>query len=184
MAYDPLDRSQWDEKQEDLVRRRQAVHAQADEIAYHAGKVRGSRGDYHTPPWMAHLHEIAPNMANPEQFAAAHRYGQTEGYVEHSHDIIGDEFTPRAEKLAKEAHAARQAMEGADVSFKARAMMVAAGRSRYPVSPSARRTKLAHARFNEVQGRANDFQAELDSRLGEVEEMRQSLVNSPWKPRH
>lgn len=182
MAYDPLDRSKWDEEQQNLVQRRQVIHEDANQIAYEAGQKRGSRGDYEPPPWMAHLHEIAPTMENPGQFAAAHRYGQIEAYVGHAHDIISDEFTPRAEALAKEAGRAQASAAGADTTFRSRAMVAAAGRSRYPIAPTKRRARVAHQRVEEVQGRANALQDELTGRLDEVEALRKTLHYSPWKP--
>lgn len=181
-GFDPLDRSRWDEDQQSLIRRRQQIHTDIAQGAYEAGRVRGSRGDYEPPPWMAHLHEIAPTMENPGQFAAAHKYGQVEAYVDHAHDLIQDEFTPRAQAIAKEAGRATTAAASADTTFRSRAMVAAAGRSRYPIAPTMRRNRLAHARVAEVQGRANALQSELDDRLGEVDKMRQSLHYSPWKP--
>lgn len=182
MGYDPLDRSQWEEEQERLVQRRQTIHADIAQGAYEAGRVRGSRGDYEPPPWMAHLHEIAPTMENPGQFAAAHKYGQTEAYVEHAHDLITDEFTPRAEAIAKEADRSRIQVGNADTQMMSAGIRAIAGGRRTAAAGVTRRQRLAHERFGVAQAAANSLQDELTGRLDEVEEKRKSLHYSPWKP--
>lgn len=178
----PVGDWQSQQDQDHLIRQREAIHGAADMMAYEAGKVRGSRGDIEVPPWMAHLNEIAPKMQNPEQFAAAHRYGQVESYVEHAHDLISDEFTPRAEAVANEYGRASNALESADTMYRSRAIMAMGGRGRGLVSPTIRRHRLAQGRVAAAQGKADALQGELQGRLDEVENFRQSLHDSPWKP--
>jgi hypothetical protein len=177
----------WAEQQQNLIEQRRAINADNDMRAYEAGRLRGSRGEIETPPWVGHLHEIAPGLSPlraQQQIVAPMRYGQTEAYIEGSHDLLEDEFRPRAEKLANEGRRAQTRLESAATTYKARGMVAAVGRSRYPIAPTARRVRVAQSGVAEVQGRSDALQQELQGRLDEVDKLREGLAQSPWKPRH
>lgn len=174
----------WETQQTELRQQRVDTAADSIERMRIAGQKRGSRGQIDSPPWTNHMHELFPGVppTTVEGLLGAHRYGMTEGYVEHAHDLISDEFTPRAEAIAKQADRARNMMEGADAALRAKGVISLGGR-RGISAPTVRRARVAHARFGEVQGQADALQGELQGRLDQVETMRGSLATSKWQPR-
>lgn len=176
----------WEDEQRRLVGERHVIEDNIGQRLYEAGKVRGSRGDYEAPPWMSHLHELFPKVpqTSVETIQAAHAYGRTEGYVEHAHDLISDEFTPRANAIASQADRARAQMGNADTQLLSAGIRAVAGGRRTTTAGVSRRSRQAHARFGEAQAAADNLQTELSGRLNEIEGMRKSLDDSPWKPRH
>lgn len=175
----------WESQQADLRQQRELIHGDSAQRMYEAGKVRGSRGDYEAPPWMSHMHELFPKVpvTTVETLQHAHAYGRTEGYVDHAHDLISDEFTPRANAIAHEADRARTQMGNADTQMMSAGIRAIAGGRRTATAGVTRRTRLAHQRFGAAQAAANDLQGELSGRLNEIEGMRKSLEDSPWKPK-
>lgn len=176
----------WESQQTDLRQQRELIHGDSAQRMYEAGKVRGSRGDYEAPPWMSHMGELFPKVpaTTVETLQSAHAYGRTEGYVEHAHDLISDEFTPRANAIAKEADQARAQTGTADTQLLSAGIRAIAGGRRTATAGVSRRSRAAHARFGAAQSAANDLQGELSGRLDEIEGMRRSLEDSSWKPRH
>ena len=182
MSRPPL--GDWQHEQERLKAETIAIRANNETRAYEAGRKRGEAGQEEPPPWMGHVHELFPR-ADPvqlAQFQHAHRYGQVEGFVDTEPDRLEAEYRPQAEKIATQAKAAQERLDTARLSYGARGMVALAGRSRYPITPTARRSHLAAARLGAVNEQANQLHAELTARLGHVDELRDQLDTMPWQP--